>query len=375
MAARVPLLGVLVNPIAGVGGPLAFKGSDDRAAVDAALAAGAELLAPGRMRRALAALARTTPSLLALAAPDPMGDGLSRAAGLPTERLTLSLADPTGPEDTAAAARELAGRGVDLLLFAGGDGTARDIAAAVGETLPLLGVPCGVKMRSGVFAPTPEAAGEAAGRYLDAPERYGTLAAEVLDATDPQAAPLASELFALARVPAVQGAVQRAKGAAPRADAAALDALCAATAAAFEPGRLYLIGPGTTTARIMASLSLPASRLGVDAVRDGRLLGADLDEAALLALLEPAPPVTLILGVIGKQGFLLGRGNQQLSPAVLRRVGAANLLVLAGAEKVLGLEPPLLRVDLDEEDEPPLLSGYLRVHMAPGHSTMLRVAR
>jgi predicted polyphosphate/ATP-dependent NAD kinase len=253
------------------------------------------------------------------------------------------------------------------VLFVGGDGTARDVVGEVGTRVPVLGVPSGVKMRSGVFGTTPEAAGEAAGRYLAEPGRFALADAEVLDAPD---AALESELFGLARVPSVPGRVQHPKAAAPSSDDAALDALCAQIAGELEAGRLYLFGPGTTTARILGALGLEATPLGVDAVRDGALVGSDLDEDGILELLGDGAEATIVLGVIGGQGFLLGRGNQQLSARVLRRVGPENLIVVAGAAKVAALDPPVLHVDLGDSG---LLAGYRRVRVAPGRSIVLRL--
>lgn len=369
-----PVIGFLLNPVAGIGGRLALKGSDDTLAVARALALGAEPVAPPRARRALAVLARTAPEVEVLAAPGEMGGEIAARSGLATTQLELRLGSPSGAGDTASVAAEFARRGVDLLLFAGGDGTARDVAGAIGTEVPVLGIPAGVKMRSAVFGTSPEAAGEAAGRYLLDPGLCPVVDAEVVDASEGEPG-LGSQLYGIARIPGVGGRLQRAKTTAPRADAAALGSLCRGIAAAMEPGRLYLLGPGTTTGRIMEALGLGPTMLGVDAVCDGALVGADLAEQAILGLLAGGSPATLILGVIGSQGFLLGRGNQQLSPEVVGRVGVENLVVVAGAEKVLGLQPPVLHVDLGDGESAPALPGYLRVHMAPDRSIMLRILR
>ncbi len=366
-------MGFLVNPVAGIGGPLALKGSDDALEMARAVRAGAVPPAPARARRALRVLQQSLPGLEVIAAPGEMGASIAREAGFDPEVLPLELATPTTAKDTIAAARELADRHVDVLLFAGGDGTARDIAHAIGG-VPMLGIPSGVKMRSAVFGTTPEAAGEAASRYLADPGRFGLLEAELVDATDDEPA-LESVLLGSALVPAVGGRLQAAKSSPPTAHEPALESLCASIAETMEPGRLYLLGPGTTTARIMRALGLEASLLGVDAVRDGAYAGADLDERTILELLEESDQATLILGVIGGQGFLLGRGNQQLSGEVIRRLGADNVVIVAGADKVLGLVPPVLHVDLGDDGNDPILDGYRPVLVAPGRSIMMRVSR
>jgi predicted polyphosphate/ATP-dependent NAD kinase len=366
----VSLLGLIVNPIAGIGGRLALKGSDDRAAVDRAVRDGAQPVAPARARRALVVLRAQAPGTGVLAAVGGMGAELAEEVGLPLTVLEHRPASPTTAEDTRAAARELLERDVDLLLFAGGDGTARDVVSVVGTALPVVGVPSGVKMRSAVFGTTPEAAGEAAARYLGNPDAFPLVDREVLDAADG----VESELFALARSPHAGTRLQAGKATARPADEAALTALCEAIAREMTPGRLYLVGPGTTTGRILRALGLDGTALGVDAVRDGELLAADLDEDGMLRLLDAHPEATLVLGVIGGQGFLLGRGNQQISARVLRRVGIENLVIVAGADKVAALDPPVLRVDLGDGERENLLEGYRRVRVAPDRSMVLRVS-
>ena len=366
----MPTLGLIVNPIAGIGGPLALKGSDDRAAIDRAVREGAQPVASARAGRALDVIRTQGQGVTVLAARGEMGAELARETGLAVTVLDHVPGAPTTADDTRAAARELVEREVDLLLFAGGDGTARDVVSVVGTTLPVLGVPSGVKMRSAVFGTTPEAAGEAAARYLTSPDAFALVEREVLDA----AGGLESELFALARTPHVGGRLQRGKSTAPAADEAALTALCERIAREMATGRLYLVGPGTTTARILTALGLAGTPLGVDAVLDGRLLAADVDEREMLRLLDAHPEATLVLGVIGGQGFLLGRGNQQISARVLERVGVDNLVIVAGADKVAALDPPVLHVDLGDRASDNLLEGYRQVRVGPGRTMVLRVS-
>lgn len=356
-------LGFLLNPVAGLGGRVGLHGTDGRVAE--ALALGARPVAPARAARALAALPRST-RLVTVAGP--MGGDLLTELGRPHRTVVFGPAEPSTAADTRATVAELAAEGVALLLFTGGDGTARDVLAVVGADLPVLGVPSGVKMHSGVFAAGPEAAGESAAAFLAAPERFGTAQAEVVDLDSG-----APRLFGVARVPAAGRAIVRAKSAGPSgaAEAAGLAALGRSVAAALDPARLWLIGPGTTAATVSAALGLPSAPLGVDAVLDGELLARDAGERELLMLLGAHPKTTLVLGVVGGQGFLLGRGNQQLSAGVLAAVGAANIEILASPGKIAALDPPVLRVDVDGGF--PEILGYRRVHTAPGQSTVLQV--
>jgi predicted polyphosphate/ATP-dependent NAD kinase len=382
-------VGLIVNPIAGLGGRVGLKGTDGAEVLGEARALGAVPLATERAGRALERLELRCGGVRLVAAAGAMGAELAALHGFETEALPnfvlsqhkVGLSERGGnqvttAEDTRAAAAELARRGVDLILFAGGDGTARDIHDVVGERVPILGVPTGVKMHSGVFATTPESAGDVAAAFIASHPRGSVREAEVLDIDEDavRAGRVSTCIYGAACVPDDRLRVQAAKSsAAVPADEVALEAACAAVANALDPRRIYVLGPGTTMRRVASHLGLAKTLLGVDAVRANCLLGADLGERELLELIADEP-VTLLLGVVGGQGALLGRGNQQLSPAVLRRIGAANIEVIAGLRKLLALDPPLLRVDTGDPELDRALCGYRRVHVAPRRTVVYRVA-
>ena len=174
------MLGFIINPIAGMGGRVALHGTDGSQWRQAA-ELGAHQVAPARADRALARLARTDADFTVLAAPGVMGADAARVHGLRTETTGGSIGEVTTTGDTLDAAVEMLERGVTLLLFAGGDGTARDIVSVVGERIPVLGIPSGVKMHSGVFGTSPEAAGDTAAGYVMRPDPSVLFAVEVLD--------------------------------------------------------------------------------------------------------------------------------------------------------------------------------------------------
>lgn len=366
-------LGLIVNPVAGMGGRVGLKGTDGAAILAEARRRGAVPVAHDRTRRALEALMREAGGFDLLAAPGAMGEADALACGLSPQVLGAAEAETTA-ESTRAAARAMADAGIGLLLFAGGDGTARDLLDAVGDRVAMLGIPTGVKMQSAVFATGPESAGRLAGLVL-AGRAAETRLAEVMDIDEAAMAAgrLSARLHGHARIPVARGLTQAAKSGGGGGGEAALDALARRIARTMIPGRLYILGPGTTTARIRAALGIPGELLGIDAVRDGVSAGKDLDEAGLLALID-GRGASILVSVIGGQGFVLGRGNQPISAEVLRRAGPENLVVLASVEKLLALPDGVLRVDTGDPPMDRALEGYIRVLTGPGRSTMMRIA-
>jgi predicted polyphosphate/ATP-dependent NAD kinase len=372
----VSRVGLIVNPIAGMGGRVGLKGTDGAATLERALELGATPVAAERADRALARLERSRSRLQLVAAARELGADLAAAHAFDTE--VLPRAEHPGrstSDDTRAAAAELLRRDVDLILFAGGDGTTRDIHAVVGDRVPILGIPTGVKMHSAVFATSPENAGDVAAAFLAAgaraPLREGEVVDREPDGVDDEG--FATRLYGAARVPDDRVRMQPVKARSIASDEQALDALCAGIADSMDPRRSYVLGPGTTTRRVLRHLGLPKTLLGVDAVRGGQLVGADLGERELLELVD-GQAATLLVGVVGGQGALFGRGNQQLSPAVLRRIGTENVEVIAGLHKLLALDPPWLRVDTGDPDLDEALGGYRRVHVAPNRTLVYKVA-
>jgi predicted polyphosphate/ATP-dependent NAD kinase len=367
-------LGLIVNPIAGMGGRVGLKGTDGKETLRRARALGAEPLAAARTDRALARLERCRDELAIVAGAGSMGGDVARARGFATGMVAAGALDETTAADTRAAAAEMARSDVDLILFAGGDGTSRDIVDVIGTQIPILGIPTGVKMSSGVFATSPEAAGDIVFSTFSGARPLELRDAEVMDVDEDalRDGRVSARLHAVARVPHDRARVQNPK-AASRSGDVELDALCRDLAAEAAADGLMLFGPGTTTKRILTHLGLEGTPLGVDAVERGELLGSDLNEIQLLELLADRD-ARLIVAVVGGQGFVFGRGNQQLSPAVIRRVGLENLVLLASVDKVVSLDPPVLRVDTGDLDLDRELAGYRAVRVAPNRSLVMRIS-
>ncbi|MDY0976500.1 NAD(+)/NADH kinase [Massilia sp. CFBP9012] len=367
-------IGLIVNPIAGMGGRVGLKGTDGAAALAEARRRGALPASHERVLKALVRLAASCSPLAVFTAAGPMGEEAARQAGLaPTVVHTLAPA-ASSADDTRAAARAMLALEVDLLLFAGGDGTARDILDVVQDRIPILGIPAGVKMVSAVFGTTPGNVGMLAARLLAGDPAVRVRDAEVMDIDEDamRGDRVSTRLYGYARSPYAAALVQNAKaGSGQRADVA-LEAVCRQIAREMQAGRLYILGPGTTTRRVMSALALPATLLGVDAVVDGKLAGVDLAEADLLRLME-GREASLIVGVLGGHGSLFGRGNQQISSAVIRRIRRSDIIVVASMDKLLQLSPRSLHVDTGDEALDATLVGHLAVRTAPDRSILFRV--
>lgn len=364
-------LGLLVNPLAGLGGPLALKGSDGVAAE--ALARGAVPRAGERVRAVLETLLPWRDRLQVLTAAGDMGADIATGLGLATEVVYLPPASTTA-RDTREGARALLDRHVDLLLFAGGDGTARDLCEVIGTRLPVLGVPAGVKMHSGVFAVNPRGAGEILQLLLQG-ELVLVDTAEVrdLDETALRDGRIAARFHGEMKVPSEGRYLQQVKCNGREVEALVLQEIAAEVVEAMLPGVTYLIGPGTTPAAVLEAMGLPATLLGVDVVRDGALLAADADAEALERLVAEGP-CRLVLTATGGQGMLLGRGNQQLTPAVLRAVGREGLVVVATHEKLKALEGRPLLMDVPDAGLAQAFAGLVEVVSGYRHHVLYRLA-
>lgn len=355
--------GLLINPVAGVGGSVALKGSDSAEVQARARQRGGRPRGRERALRALRAAGSAVGDVRWLTWGGAMGADVLAEAELAAQTLGEPQ-DPCSAADTRQAAAAMLEAGADLLVFCGGDGTARDLLAALGRRLPVLGIPSGVKMHSGVFAATPESAGS----ILRALVEGGLVRAAVAEVRDLDEAALAEgtvrpRFHGELAVPEIGGFLQHTKEAGRESEALALEEIVADVCERIEdePGT-YLLGPGSSLAAIKEALGMQATLLGVDVWAGGGQAGQDVDAAWLADYLEAsAEPVTMVVSFTRQQGFLLGRGNQQFSPAVLRRVGRAGLLVVGTRSKLLTLEGRPLLIDTDDPELDRAWAGLVEV--------------
>jgi len=355
-----PKLGLIVNPIAGIGGAVGLKGSDGADTQEKALALGAVPCSRARTTRALERLVKIKGSFDLFTCGGRMGLDAARSAGLAATVVT-EPGKVTTAVDTRSAAQAMVGQGVDLLLFAGGDGTARDIHDAVGDSLSVLGIPAGVKIYSGVYAVSPAAAGELAADFLQGKTRE-THDAEVMDIDEAslRRGEVSAQLYGYLRIPRQRRMTQGVKASSDAGEAVAAAVAAADVVRKMKAGRYYVIGPGTTTRAVMSELELEGTLVGVDVVRDGNLEAHDVGEQQILDLVA-GQDASVVVTVIGGQGYLFGRGNQQISPKVIREVGRENIIVVATRAKLNSLSWRPLLVDTGDDEVDALLSGYIRV--------------
>jgi predicted polyphosphate/ATP-dependent NAD kinase len=367
-------LGLIVNPYAGLGGSVGLKGSDGDAIRAEALARGAEPRALQRMQRALQMIGHLPEKVEVFCFAGDMGETNARASGFMTQVIGAAQQQPSSARDTCAAATALLQQKVDLILFAGGDGTARLIADVIGTSQPVLGVPCGVKIHSGVYANSPEAAGEILKQLLN-----GTLVNIVerdvkdIDEDAFRNGQVRARFYGTLLVPEDSQCLQQVKNAGTERDELAQLDVAQEMIEQLQPDTLYLVGPGSTTHLFLQELGVDGSLLGVDVLLNNELIATDVSAAQICTQLDQfSGPVKMIITAIGGQGHILGRGNQQFTPDILRRVGKENIYVIAARGKILALNGRPLLVDTNDPELDvafggyrPVITGYRETIMYP----------
>jgi predicted polyphosphate/ATP-dependent NAD kinase len=347
-AISIKTIGFIVNPIAGMGGAVGLKGTDGKAILNQAIALGAKPIASQRAETFLTELSPAKKSLNLIVGAGIMGQNQAEKCGFNCKVVGENKKE-TDSEDTRAIAKAIIDAGVDLFVFCGGDGTTRDILKSVGLLVPVLGIPTGVKMHSAVFAVTPQAAARVSITYLwsNLPLRE----AEVMD-VDEQAfrqGHLSAELYGYLLSPFEPHQIQGNKMASPMTENEVENqaAIAVYIIEEMKPEIIYIVGPGTTTRTISDLLDQKKTLLGVDLFQEKKIVTRDVNEKQILQAIN-GKVIKIIVTPIGGQGFIFGRGNQQISSKVIRQVGLDNIIVVATKSKLDRLES--LRVDTGDPE-------------------------
>ncbi len=365
------VIGFLINPIAGMGGSVGLKGTDGDLLVEA-LRRGARPIAPYRADRFLRRLRKLINSNLTIVTPPKiMGENAARKYFNSVETIDFNVSEITSSADTINSCKLMISRGVDLIVFVGGDGTARDVYSIIRDSVPILGVPSGVKMYSGVFASSPEAAAEVVKLFIDGNAELDLCEIADVDERSLGMDEIRIRIYGIAKVPSHPNLIVPSKDFSGNDIDNKEEVAEYMVSEVMKPNTLYLLGPGSTVKAIADKLGVKKTLLGVDAVYNGRLVGKDLSESDILNLLSMYNNVKVIVSPIGGQGFIFGRGNQQISARVLRIIGKENVIVISTRNKIANLR--FLRVDTGEPVVDNYFEGYIRVIVGYNEEAVVRV--
>ncbi len=378
-------IGFVINPLAGIGGAVALKGSDGEKIVEQALALGAKPQAESRASLAMSQIEATSePNFLILTAAQTMGENVLSALNLPFE-VIYQAASQSSVQDTKNVVAKFVEHGVDLIVFAGGDGTARDVmdvlsaAATEQQTIPVIGIPAGVKIHSAVYALTPVRAGELINQLINN-QLMSLVDAQVMD-LDEQAfreGKVVAKCYGYLSVPVDDTRMQLIKQGGLNHHELAVQDIATEVIESMQTDVYYLIGSGSTTAEIMDQLDLDNTLLGVDIVRNQMLVANDVDEQTILTTIENSP-TKIVVTIIGGQGHIFGRGNQQLSAKVIETVlqqtedDKKNLCIIATNEKLQSLEKRPMIADTGDVLLDEKLSGLYSVITGYQQKTLYRL--
>ena len=359
-------IGFIVNPIAGMGGRVGLKGTDD--VLTQAVTLGAHPVARKKAEEMLQAFSKESPltdEILWVTCSGDMGNNELETVRIKNKQIVYTASTTqTSASDTKNACKKFLEYRLDLLLFCGGDGTARDIYTIVDKKIPLLGIPSGVKMHSGVFGITTTATAKMLKEFLQKRLTIGDVEIMDLDEDLYRKGEWKIRLYGIAKGIIEPTYIQVGKSLFESvSDDAIKDELADHIKDELEkhPDWLFLFGTGGTIDHIAQKLHIDNTLLGIDAVYQQKLLAQDINEEQILKLLKKYPKAKILLSPIGAQGFILGRGNLQLSPTVINKIGIENIIVVSTPSKLL--HTPILRVDTGDKrlDKRFADQGYLMV--------------
>lgn len=365
-------IGLIVNPIAGMGGRVGLKGTDGQETLAKAKELGASQEAPEKAKQALKELLPLKEDLLLLTAAGEMGESIGRELGFETSVL-YHCENTCSGTDTINAAQRILEEKPDLLLFAGGDGTARDIYQGIGLEQGVVGIPAGVKIHSPVYANTPKDAGRLAKEYL---EGKLTLLQDLevvdIDEVSYREDRLITSLYGYLKVPVSNVLLQNKKAPTPLTQEASQRAIALDIIDNMAKDVAYIVGPGSTTQYVNKELGIPSTLLGVDVIRNRKLYLKDATEKDLLRITNEFESV-LIMTPTGGQGYLFGRGNQQISGNVLKQINKENIRILATTDKIAKLKGKPLRIYTGDDEADQRIVGYYRIKTGYGMEMMYPV--
>lgn len=351
-------VGIVINPIAGMGGSVGLKGTDGCEILEEAIKRGAVRKSAERAFDTLECL--KDEQIIILSSKGTMGGDVLDKLGIVYSSV-LESDESTTAADTIKIVTEFVRNKVDLIIFAGGDGTARNVCEVVSDTIPVIGIPAGVKIHSPVFCINPLAAGSLAKQFVRRQIKQFK-EAEVIDLNenDYRNEKINTTLFGYMKVPYDHKLLQCKKTGSQPQEKKSQSAIAEFVIEEMKEDEVYLIGAGSTTKAITERLNVDGSLLGIDAIKNKKLLGKDLREDDIKKLTNNEI-VNLLITPIGGQGFIFGRGNQQLSSKILNQINKKKIIVVSAKEKLNSLMGKKLLIDTGDEIVNKHLKGYYKV--------------
>ncbi len=339
------IIGFLINPISGMGGSVGLKGTDGL--YEKALEMGAEKVSEKRARLFFESLGFIK-DIKFLVPSGEMGEDLLKNSDFEYE-VVSKVNELTSKEDTLNTIEVFKEKKVDLIIFCGGDGTARDVCESIGIEIPVIGIPSGVKMFSSVFAINPKAASDILKVFVEEKSKFKDSDVLDIDENSYRADRFKMNLYGYLKTPYMPNLIQDAKTMFEGQDEELAKEGIAVFASEFMiDDSLYIVGAGSTTAKIAEVMGIKKTILGIDLIKNEKLIASDVNEKTILEYLKEEKSVKIIVSPIGAQGFVFGRGNQQLSSRVLRKVGKKNIIIIATPQKLENT--PFLLVDTGDEE-------------------------
>jgi len=368
-------LGLIINPIAGMGGKTGLKGSDGSNTLKKALNLGAKKESANRAEQALLPLKFMINKFSLITCSAEMGEKSCKKIGLKTDYIIDIDKKITTGIDTINAVKIMAKKQVSLILFSGGDGTACDIFYALQDKIPILGIPAGVKMHSSVFGTSPNAVGSLVSRIIsNHSDIFPTSTAEIMDLDEDMRRydQIRTRLIGYATIPSDKFLVQNPKSYVQLNDEDSINGISEYLENKLNNEATYIVGPGRTTQNFLNRIGVSGTLLGVDVLKGRKLIGRDVNSRELDILTRDGL-LYIISGIIGGQGFLFGRGNQQITAEIIQRVKKENILIIASTKKIYELPRQCILIDTGNQKLDNELAGYVKVQTEKNRAFVIKL--
>ena len=368
-------LGLVINPIAGMGGKTGLKGSDGSNTLKKALSLGAKKESANRAEQALLPLKFMINKFSLITCSAEMGEKSCKKIGLKTDYIIDIDKKITTGIDTINAVKIMAKKQVSLILFSGGDGTACDIFYALQDKIPILGIPAGVKMHSSVFGTSPNAVGSLVSRIIsNHSDIFPTSTAEIMDLDEDMRRydQIRTRLIGYATIPSDKFLVQNPKSYVQLNDEESINGISEYLDNKLDKEATYIVGPGRTTQNFLNRIGVSGTLLGVDVLKGRKVIGRDVNSREVDILTRDGL-LYIISGIIGGQGFLFGRGNQQITAEIIQRVKKENILIIASTKKIYELPRQCILIDTGNQKLDNELAGYVKVQTEKNRAFIIKL--